>query len=405
MDGSKLLTEDGNTENQANGVLEQHTSSCAEVLALHKVNGIVDSGEETVQPDGNAESSPLLVEDEKVQSSKREVEGGPIVHEEDSRKKNHDQAKHSKLQEGQRKSSNSSVNEMPSGPKDVVATWVKKNKDGKQEKVTSPVSNGSHSKQPFAHGTNNPSSNGRQGIEHDASVDVNRPIRSSSAPSSTLNSKSRNFGSSSSATNISLSEGMKEQVKDLKPLKHGSQKTEEHAHSSPLYPYAQFYSKLEEKIQAREVEKTNQQAKCKIPTTRAKSPKLGRQKSLTTTDAEGNSSRSCRTARLSLDEKVTHSDPAKDSHKHMKKPQRKSLPKLPSERSNLLNPSDDATQQQKEQDSSSDTTTAIEQIENEAMPVANDEQSKPASDSEPVNEAASNEPINEVASSEPLAVQ
>ncbi|KAB1199405.1 Protein WAVE-DAMPENED 2 [Morella rubra] len=145
----------------------------------------------------------------------------------------------------------------------------------------------------------------------------------------------------------------------------------------------EFLFKLEEKVHAKEVEKTTFESKSKesqeaeikmlrrslkfkatpmpsfyhepvppkvefkkIAPTRARSPKLGRHKRSMETDSKGSSSRSrsSRSGHVSLDEKVTRNGATKESSTALfRKPVQKSLPRLPSEKTILANSTEDAT--------------------------------------------------------------
>ncbi|XP_074281081.1 uncharacterized protein LOC141606011 isoform X2 [Silene latifolia] len=141
----------------------------------------------------------------------------------------------------------------------------------------------------------------------------------------------------------------------------------------------EFYTKLEERIHAQEIEKNNQQAKYKesqeaeikmlrkslnfkakpmpnfnqeppllkvelkkMQVTRPRSPKLGRKKS---SSVEVNGDQGHRPARLSLDVKVaSQQNPDQGpGSTQSKRPQRQSLPRLPSEKTRLSKTSPDAT--------------------------------------------------------------
>ncbi|KAL9443357.1 hypothetical protein AB3S75_016671 [Citrus x aurantiifolia] len=285
------------------------------------------------------------------------------------------------------------VNERGSRPKSVAAL-AKKNKDGKIGSVTS--------KQPLAIATNRRLSNDTLISGSTTGLDSGRPARIVSAPRPAhLSQQTRTSLTSSPATDTKDSIGLREKARHQKHLKQGPPEIKEGTHSSsspegdtkpqrtgvlPAYGFSfkcderaqkrkEFYAKLEEKIHAREVEKTTIQAKTqenqeaeikmfrkslmfkatpmpsfyhepappkvelkKIPPTRAKSPKLSRSRSSRIKDSDGNSSHSSQSGRFSLDVKLTQNRVAKGSSpQHYKKPLRKSLPKLPSEKTTLAN--------------------------------------------------------------------
>lgn len=365
MDSDYLLSVDGLEVAHENGVYPQLRVSGDDSGITDNVNGNV---EETIKAYLQNGMDDNVTTGEAREESNDFVEYNGLT---DSKPQDgviKGSVKQSKPQKVQGKTKN----EKPSGTKNVSLVFVKKSKDGKSAEATLKASNGGS-------------------VASNSSL--KQPLKSRS-----FNERQTNASKHAEKPDAAFSEGTMEKPK-LKPLKKGPPNNAEgdtvssptaadakprRVGALPNYGFSfkcderaekrkEFYTKLEEKIQAREEERSNLQAKSKetqeaeikmfrkslnfkatpmpsfyqeppppkvelkkIPPTRAKSPKLGRRKSSTPSDSDGNSNSGHESGRLSLDEKSAQSISAKIiSPVHAKKPQRKSLPKLPSQKISL----------------------------------------------------------------------
>ncbi|XWS72671.1 hypothetical protein CRYUN_Cryun02cG0060500 [Craigia yunnanensis] len=362
MDSDNLLSAGGLEVAHQNGAYPQLRVSGDDSGISDNVNG---NDEETFETYLQNEMDYNGTTGEAREGSNDFVESnGLIDYKEGEVKNNVKQSKPRKVQ-GKTK------NEKPSGPKNVSSALVKKSKDGKSAEATLTALNGgsvatnSRLKQPLKSRTFNERQANANASKHSGKPDP--PFSEGTTEKPKLKKGFLNKAEGDTETSPTAADAKAHRVGTL-PNYGFSFKCDERAEKRK-----EFYTKLEEKIHAREAEKSNLQAKSKetqeseikmfrkslnfkatpmpsfyqeppppkvelkkIPPTRAKSPKFGRSKNSTPSEFDGNSNSDHQSGQLSLDEKASQSISAKViSPVLAKKPQRKSLPKLPSQKTSL----------------------------------------------------------------------
>ncbi|KAF7849080.1 hypothetical protein BT93_L1262 [Corymbia citriodora subsp. variegata] len=359
MDIDGAIADNGFEVVPQHGVYEQLPACEGESTVPTDYDGVTDETGAIASVNKSLESVKL--ESDANKSSPGDLKEGPVNVSKEEDNLDSDHAKRVRSQRGQGTKHN-----YKSTAKNVLAPGAKKNKDEKEAKVV-----------PNGNGPPNSS--------------LEKPIKSKSFNHKQPHLLPKQAGNS----DINSSEGLR--IKNEKPLKEESiiepdgipQSTPNvtvvdagphRVGALPKYGFSfrcderaekrkEFYSKLEEKIHAKEVEQTTLQAKSKetqeaelrrlrkslnfkatpmpnfyqepsppkvelkkIPPTRARSPKLGRRKCSSAEESEENGHGNPSSGRLSLGEEVLRNQQSRVPPIKSKKPIRKSLPVLPSER-------------------------------------------------------------------------